>query len=125
MVLFIDQDLHLLTTFKLGYYGTDKLMKNNHTYTVTVPSNLKAGNYVVRHEIISLHFALRGSGDKAGQPLNSTEIYPVCFNIQVLGDGTAAPPTLGKFPGIYQRSDPGILTNIYSGPNRYVSTGFF
>jgi lytic cellulose monooxygenase (C1-hydroxylating) len=96
-------------------------MANNHTYTFKVPSNLKAGTYVIRHEIISLHFALRGSGDQSGIPLNGAEIYPVCFNIDVIGDGIVAPPTIGKFPGIYERKDPGILVNIYFGPNRYVS----
>ena len=99
-------------------------MENNHTYTVTVPSNLKAGRYVLRHEIVSLHFALRGSADKPGTPLNGAEIYPVCININVLGDGTAVPPTIGKFPGIYERSDPGILTNIYYGANKYVSAEY-
>ena len=109
--------------FKLGQYGTDRLMANNHTYTIVVPSNLKAGTYIIRHEIISLHFALRGSADQSGIPLNGAEIYPICFNVEVIGDGTAVPPTAGTFPGIYHRSDPGILTNIYFGPNRYVSAG--
>lgn len=100
-------------------------MKNNHTYTFNVPSNLKAGKYVVRHEIISLHFALRGSADAPGTPLNGAEVYPVCFNVDVINeDGGVAAPTVGTFPGIYRRSDPGILTNIYYGPNRYVCAEF-
>lgn len=50
---------------------TDTLIKSNFTSAVTIPKNLKAGNYVIRHEIIALH---GGQGD------NGAQLYPqVCY----------------------------------------------
>ncbi|SPJ84074.1 related to endoglucanase IV precursor [Fusarium torulosum] len=44
--------------------------------------NLKAGSYVLRHEIIALH--------AAGQE-NGAQNYPQCFNLEVTGSGTEQP----------------------------------
>jgi hypothetical protein len=52
-----------------GTWATDELMANNLTDSVTVPLSLKAGNYVVRHEIIALH--------SAGQT-DGAQNYPQC-----------------------------------------------
>ena len=37
--------------------ATDVLINQNSTWPVTIPSSLKAGQYLVRHEIIALHQA--------------------------------------------------------------------
>lgn len=42
---------------------------NNNTGSLTIPSDLKAGNYVLRHEIIALHSAGQEDGAQA---------YPQC-----------------------------------------------
>ena len=41
---------------------TDTLIANNFTSSVTLPRNLKAGDYVIRHEIIALHGATNDNG---------------------------------------------------------------
>ena len=33
------------------------MIKNNNTWSVTIPMGIKAGNYVLRHETIALHQA--------------------------------------------------------------------
>jgi len=44
--------------YSSGVWATDKLIaSNNFTTTVKIPARLKAGNYVLRHEIIALHGA--------------------------------------------------------------------
>ena len=63
-----------------GNWATDKLIANNNTWTVTIPSNLAAGNYVVRHEIIALH---------AANSANGAQAYPQCINFAVSGGGSA------------------------------------
>lgn len=103
-----------------GTWATDNLISNNNSYTVTIPSDIAAGNYVLRHEIIALHSA--GNEDGA-------QSYPQCVNLKVTGGGSASPSgTLGT--KLYNEDDPGILVNIYQqldsydipGPALYSST---
>jgi Auxiliary Activity family 9 (formerly GH61) len=60
-------------------------------WPVTIPSTLKAGLYLIRHEILSIHVA------------NKPQFYPECANLNVTGSGTALPPAdfYKKIPGVY------------------------
>ncbi|TFK45709.1 beta-1,4-endoglucanase [Heliocybe sulcata] len=88
--------------------GTDILTSQNSTWTVTIPSALKAGQYLVRHEIIALHSA----GSYPG-----AQFYPDCFQIELTGSGTETPVSdaLVAFPGAYTADTPGIVFNVYNG----------
>ncbi|KAI1348364.1 glycosyl hydrolase family 61-domain-containing protein [Xylaria sp. FL0043] len=86
-----------------GTWASDVLIANNNTWLVQIPANLKAGNYVLRHETIALHSA--GSE-------NGAQNYPQCFNLEITGDGTEVPEgVLGT--ELYTSTDPGIEVNIY------------
>jgi len=104
---------------KTGIWGTDQLIQENSTRTVTIPSDIKPGIYVVRHEIIGLHFAWHENKEKK---TSGAQLYPTCLKVQVTGSGTATPPGQ-RFPGTYDWRDPGILVNTKYGPNRYISPG--
>ncbi|KAI9151357.1 Polysaccharide monooxygenase Cel61a [Paramyrothecium foliicola] len=93
---------------------TDNLIRNNFTSTVTIPRNLKAGDYVLRHEIIALH----GAGND-----NGAQAYPQCLNLRVGGSGTVSPS--GGTPGtsLYTRSTPGIIFNLYGSYTSYPYPG--
>jgi len=92
-----------------GTWATDKLISNNNSYTVTIPSDIAAGNYVLRHEIIALHSA--GNEDGA-------QNYPQCLNLKVTGGGNASPSgTLGT--KLYNEDDSGILVSIYQQLDSY------
>jgi hypothetical protein len=62
-------------------------------WNVTIPSSLKAGNYMIRHEVIVL------GGSYA-------QLFPNCAHLKVTGDGTSQPSDeyLVKFPGAYKDS---------------------
>lgn len=100
-------------------WGTDWLMKNKNVRTVTIPSDIKPGIYVVRHEIISLHNALNDDYIKKS---SGAQFYPQCIKVKVTGDGTAT-PTGSKFPGTYKWDERGILVNIFYRANEYTSPG--
>lgn len=89
-----------------GYWADDVMMADGLTWLVTIPASVKPGNYVLRHEIIALHSANQANGAQA---------YPQCFNLEVVGSGTAAPSGV---PGteLYKPTDPGILYNLYTTP---------
>jgi cellulase len=66
--------------------------------------------YIFRTDLLALH---GNFGD--GQPKKGTgagpQFYTHCFNVQILGDGTAEPPSV-RFPGGYKREDPGIKFSL-------------
>ncbi|KAL1619120.1 hypothetical protein SLS56_010254 [Neofusicoccum ribis] len=96
-------------------WAATTLIANNNTWTTTIPSSIKAGNYVLRHEIIALHGA--GSADGA-------QNYPQCINLEISGSGTddlSSGGTLGT--ALYKEDDPGILINIYQTLSTYVIPG--
>jgi cellulase len=55
-----------------GNWAVNDLVNNNNSWVVTVPSSLKAGAYVLRHEIVSLH---------AARSDNGAQNYPQCVNL--------------------------------------------
>jgi hypothetical protein len=71
----------------------------------TIPSCLKPGYYLVRHEIIALHSAYNEGG---------AQFYPGCHQLNVSGEGTKVPSELVSFPGAYDSKDPGIVFSIYN-----------
>jgi hypothetical protein len=75
------------------------------SYSYKIPSCLKAGYYIVRHEIIALHAAYEYPG---------VQFYPSCHQIQVTGSGTSTGPSSKvAFPGAYKSTDPGITYDAY------------
>ncbi|KAK0184835.1 glycoside hydrolase family 61 protein F [Armillaria mellea] len=85
--------------------ATDLLTASNSVYTFTIPSSLKAGQYIIRHEIIALHGAFSYPG---------AQFYPSCIQVQVTGSGNAYPTSFVSFPGAYTASTPGIVFDIYT-----------
>lgn len=89
------------------------LIKNNNTWSTTVPSTLAPGQYVFRHEIIALHGA---------QSANGAQNYPQCMNIEITGSGTDNPEgVLGT--KLYTANEPGILFNPYTTITSYTIPG--
>ncbi|KAI1773908.1 lytic polysaccharide monooxygenase [Hypoxylon cercidicola] len=93
---------------------TDTMMANNFTSSTTLPKNLKAGDYVIRHEIIALH----GAGSD-----NGAQAYPQCLNLRVSGSGKVAPTSGVAGTSLYKRTDPGIMFNIYASATSYPYPG--
>ena len=60
-------------------------------WTVTIPGNLKPGNYLIRHEIISIHIE------------NRPQFYPECAHLVVTGNGKLSPSEeyYARIPGVW------------------------
>ncbi|KAI0309010.1 glycosyl hydrolase family 61-domain-containing protein, partial [Amylostereum chailletii] len=85
------------------------------TLPVTLPADLKAGNYLFRSEIIALHLA-----DKKG----GAEFYPGCAQLQVTGDGAGVPASTVALPGAYSDTDPGIFDpSVFDQGAKYTFPG--
>ncbi|KIW64142.1 hypothetical protein PV04_09097 [Phialophora macrospora] len=87
-----------------GNWASDDLIANNNSWTVTIPSSIAPGKYVLRHEIIALHSAYDAGG---------AQNYPQCINLEVSGSGTDSLTSGTKGTELYTAQDPGILINIY------------
>lgn len=87
-------------------WWVDEFHTNNQPVPFTIPDNLKAGNYLVRSELIALHNAASVGG---------AEFYPNCFQVAVGGTGTGTPSSTVSFPGAYSDTDPGIKIDVYDG----------
>jgi len=97
-----------------GAWVTDDLVKNNVSWTTTIPPNLAPGNYVIRHEIIALHAASQSDGAQA---------YPQCINFKIEGSGTTKLSGGVAATSFYKASDPGIQFNLYSKFTGYTIPG--
>ncbi|PSK56750.1 hypothetical protein B9Z65_6374 [Elsinoe australis] len=85
------------------YWAANKVRDNQNNAVVKIPTNIKAGNYVLRHEIIALHSAFNETG---------VQFYPQCVNLKINGGGDLQPTGIPATQ-LYGQRDPGILINIY------------
>jgi len=77
----------------------DTLLKNKGRMIFTIPSDITAGNYLLRTEILAMHdISARGS-----QP------YVHCVELTVTGGGSIDPPGV-PIPGTVKQSDAGLST---------------
>jgi hypothetical protein len=103
-----------------NWFQADIFQNFDATTDATIPHNLPAGEYIVRHEIIGLHL---------GNQQGGAEFYPSCFQVrlgQSEGRSASLPPADESvtFPGGYSDEDPGIFVpNVYDPNSAYVFPG--
>ena len=85
-------------------WASDKLIRQNYTWTSRIPSDIKPGLYILRHELLALHDPKRSYN---GLSQSGVQAFPVCYNVDITGPGTVA-PTGKTFPCMYAKNDPGI-----------------
>ncbi|KAI9149920.1 Polysaccharide monooxygenase Cel61a [Paramyrothecium foliicola] len=86
-------------------WAASPLMKaGNAGVNYVIPSCLKPGYYLVRHELLALHSAWSYPG---------VQFYPGCHQLRVTGSGNTTPGNLVGFPGAYAASDPGVTYDAY------------
>jgi cellulase len=81
------------------------------THSFKIPSDIKPGTYVVKTELLALH---TNSPSFVLTPLGGPEFYLGCFNVKVIGNGTATPAG-ETFPGAYKAGDKGLSFAPYYG----------
>ncbi|KAI0403231.1 glycosyl hydrolase family 61-domain-containing protein [Xylaria palmicola] len=134
-----DVNVNKLEFFKIGedtiddngVWGTVRMLnQTGGAWTTIIPADIKPGNYIIRHEIIALHFALHTNPGFEWSPIGP-QFYMTCFNFKVTGNGTATPKGV-TFPGGYQKDEPGFKYDVFNnqtivpyppvGPALYKST---
>ncbi|KAL7627350.1 hypothetical protein AAE478_001542 [Parahypoxylon ruwenzoriense] len=87
-----------------GKWADDLIIENGLTWKVKIPASIKAGNYVLRHELIALH---------EGLTEGKAQMYPQCINLQITGSGTQSPEGVVGTQ-LYTATEAGILHNVYN-----------
>ncbi|KAI5808300.1 glycosyl hydrolase family 61-domain-containing protein, partial [Pyronema omphalodes] len=103
-----------------GVWAVDTLIANKGKHSLTLPSSLAAGDYLIRAEIIALHEA---DTNYATNSARGAQFYPSCSQITVKKGGSTKPPGTFNFIGGYTTTDPGILFNLYGGSTTYKIPG--
>jgi hypothetical protein len=90
-----------------GYWGTDEIFYDNkNAQTVTIPSEIPSGNYVLRTEVVSIH----NNG-----PVSERQFWPQAFNVRVTkGDDSASVPAGKKGTELYKPTDALLQYDLYS-----------
>jgi hypothetical protein len=86
-----------------GMWAQNRIQYEDSWNFVTIPNDIKAGEYILRHELISLHDAHGGGkGAQYVSPRSRIGIfrginvllqYMACIQLRVTGGGNASPPT--------------------------------
>lgn len=82
-------------------WGT-AVVEKDLAWTSTIPTALKSGLYLIRHELLALHQA------------DTPQFYAECAQLSVGGSGTEVPSGdfVATIPGYAPESDPGITVSI-------------
>ena len=81
------------------------------SYSVTIPSCVPAGDYLVRIEQLAIH-----------NPGATPQFYTECAQVKVTGGGSKTFAGV-KIPGHVKATDPGYTVNIYNNFNNYTVPG--
>ncbi|THU76439.1 hypothetical protein K435DRAFT_846600 [Dendrothele bispora CBS 962.96] len=84
-----------------GLWGMAKLVEDSSEWTVNIPSGLKSGEYLVRHELAAVH-SPKSSG---GGP----QLYVACIQINVIDGGSDELPSGTQAGSLYETD--GYLAN--------------
>jgi hypothetical protein len=82
------------------------------TYSVTIPSCIPAGEYLLRIEQLGIH-----------NPGALPQFYISCAQLKVTGGGSKSMSPTAKIPGHVHKTDPGYTANIYNGLTSYTVPG--
>ncbi|RJE21739.1 hypothetical protein PHISCL_05923 [Aspergillus sclerotialis] len=99
-----------------GRWCTEKMIDNDGHVSVTIPSDIQAGYYLVRPELLALHAA----ADNPPDP----QLYVGCAQVFVQSDGSATPETVNIGQGTYDLDAPGLKFNIWDSPMKLPYTIF-
>jgi len=103
------QTLNFFKIAERGYdaqnklWGNEQLIKADRKDTFQLPSDIKPGMYVLRTELMSLHYATK----------TGPQFYSHCFNVEIQGTGTETPKGV-TFPGGYTKNDPSLVFRLYN-----------
>ncbi|KAJ7125273.1 glycosyl hydrolase family 61-domain-containing protein [Mycena epipterygia] len=87
-----------------GLWAMAKLVQNGSKWSIKIPSSLKSGQYMIRHELAAVH------NPKNSDPTTGPQLYIACIQLDVTNGGDASLPAGTQAKSLY-RPD-GAFANI-------------
>ncbi|KAF2639611.1 hypothetical protein P280DRAFT_490820 [Massarina eburnea CBS 473.64] len=107
--------IYAATTSNITSDGLQWAANGVSSFVFDLPSDLPAGEYLVRAEGIALH----GASTEGG-----AQFYIGCAQVKVTGSGSGSLSPTVQIPGVYTGTEPGIEINIYYPvPTNYTTPG--
>ena len=96
-----------------GYWAGDKLRDAGNKWYFVVPSWLKQGNYVLRHEALAYQRAM------VEKPGFGIQHYPQCINLEISGSGTDDMGSAGTVgTSLYRVGQLGLPIDMFTNPDK-------
>ncbi|KAJ7108462.1 glycosyl hydrolase family 61-domain-containing protein [Mycena crocata] len=93
-----------------GLWAMAKLIQDGSMWKIKIPSSLKSGQYIIRHELSAVQIPRSTKNPKSG-PQN----YIACIQLDVTGGGDATLPAGTQAKDLYKPDGELAKINVYSG----------
>ncbi|KAJ7032717.1 glycosyl hydrolase family 61-domain-containing protein [Mycena alexandri] len=91
-----------------GLWAMAKLVENGSKWSIKIPSSLKSGQYMIRHELAAVH------NPKTGDPTTGPQLYITCIQLDVTNGGDMSLPTGTQAKSLYRPDGAFANINVYS-----------
>ncbi|KAJ7108466.1 glycosyl hydrolase family 61-domain-containing protein [Mycena crocata] len=92
-----------------GLWAMAKLVQNGSKWTIKIPSSLKSGQYMIRHELSAVH------NPKSSNPTSGPQNYIACIQLDVTDGGDATLPAGTQAKSLYKPNGDFANIDVYSG----------
>ncbi|KAI4246743.1 MAG: hypothetical protein L6R40_001772 [Gallowayella cf. fulva] len=93
-----------------GQWCTSKIIANDGKLSINLPSDLAAGYYLVRPELLALHQADKSPPDP--------QFYAGCAQLFLQSSGSSIPKDTVSIPGYVNMQHPAMTFNIWTAPKQ-------
>ncbi|KAJ7603726.1 glycosyl hydrolase family 61-domain-containing protein [Mycena rosella] len=94
-----------------GLWAMAKMVQNGSKWSIKIPSSLKSGQYMVRHELSAVH------NPKNSDPTTGPQLYIACIQLDVTNGGDATLPAGTQAKSLYSPDGAFVNINVLSGFN--------
>ncbi|KAJ6631452.1 glycosyl hydrolase family 61-domain-containing protein [Mycena sp. CBHHK59/15] len=95
-------------TSSAGLWAMAKLVQNGSKWSIKIPSSLKSGQYMIRHELSAVH------NPKTSDPTTGPQLYIACIQLDVTSGGDTSLPRGTQANALYEPSGAFANIDVYS-----------
>ncbi|KAJ6590027.1 glycoside hydrolase family 61 protein [Mycena vulgaris] len=92
-----------------GLWAMAKMVQQGSKWNIKIPSSLKSGQYMIRHELAAVH------NPKNSDPTTGPQLYIACIQLDVTNGGSATLPAGTQAKSLYDPNGAFANTNVLSG----------
>ncbi|KAJ6593315.1 glycosyl hydrolase family 61-domain-containing protein [Mycena capillaripes] len=94
-----------------GLWAMAKLVQDGSKWTIKIPSSLKSGQYMIRHELAAVH----NPKTRCVNPTSGPQMYIACIQLDVTNGGDTSLPAGTQAKSLYSPDGTFANIDVYSG----------